>query len=75
MRRKERQLVRSAIKRGAVFRAVETEFDRVHAADAEREGRAADHDAGEDAGDEAPVDDQERDGDKRQIVDKLQLSR
>src|SRR5262249_39769725 len=38
VRRQERELVRPPIKRRAVFRAVETELDGVHAADAERKG-------------------------------------
>src|ERR1700677_5058953 len=71
----KRLLLRSTIKRRAVFRAVEAELDRVHAAYAERKGRASDHNARQDAGNKTPIDDEERDGDQRQVVDTLQLPR
>ena len=74
VRRQQSKLVRPAIEGRAVFRAVEAELDGVHAADAQCKRGAADDDAGEHAGDKAPVDNQKRDGDERQIVEELQLA-
>ncbi len=71
----ERQLLRAAIERRAVFRAVEGELDRIYAARAQRKGGAADHHADQDAGDESPIDDQQGDGEQRQIFDRQQLPR
>ena len=71
----QRQLVRPAVERGAVFRSVEIEFDRVHAACAQREGGATDHDADQDAGDETRINDQDGDRDQRQIFEQQQAPR
>ena len=71
----ERQFVRATIERRAVFRAVEIEFDGVDAARAQRKGGATDHDPDQHAGDKARIDDQDRDGDQRQIFDQQQAPR
>ena len=49
MRRKHRLIVARAIERTAIFRAIETVFDGVDARRAKGKGRAADHDADQDA--------------------------
>src|SRR5213080_3344332 len=59
--------------RCAVFRAIEAKLDRVHAAGTERERGAADDYSDHYAGDEAPLDDDRRDCDQRQVADELQL--
>ncbi len=58
---KHRLVVARAVQRTAIFGPVEAEFDRINARGAEREGRAADHDADQDAGDEAPLHDDDDD--------------
>src|SRR5262249_40675417 len=72
---KERQLVGTAVERGAELRTIEAEFDRVDAADAQGERRAADDDPDQNAGDEAPIDDEEGDRDQRQISRHRKLPR
>ena len=72
MRRQQRQIVARAIQRAAIFRAVEAELDGIDPRRAEREGRAADHDADQDAGDEAPLHDDDDDREQRQIFDRRQ---
>ena len=67
MRRQHRLIVARAIQRAAIFRAVETVFDGIDPRRAQRKGRAADHDADQDAGDEAPLHDDDDDRQQRQI--------
>ena len=69
MRREHRLVVARAIERTAIFRAVETVLDGIDPRGAQREGRAADHDADQDAGDEAPLHDDDDDRQQRQIFD------
>ena len=60
----------AAIERGTVLGAVEAEFDGVHPARADGERGAADDHADQHAGDEAPLDDQQRDGEQRDIFER-----
>src|SRR5882757_7656469 len=55
VRGEHRLIVASPIERTAILGSVETEFDGIDARGAQREGRAADHDADQGAGDEAPT--------------------
>ena len=68
MRRQHRLVVTRAIERTAIFRAVETVFDGVDARRAHGKSRAADHDADQDARDEAPLHDDDDDRQQRQIL-------
>src|SRR6202034_4101840 len=70
MRGQYREVVARAIQRAAIFRAVEAVFDGIYSRRAQREGRAADHDADQDAGDEAPLHDDDDHGEQRQIFDR-----
>ena len=70
VRREDFQLLRCAIERGAVLGAVEAELDGIHPARADGEGGAADDHADQHAGDEAPLDDQQRDGEQRDIFER-----
>ena len=72
MRGQHRLIVARAVQRTAIFRAVETELDGIDARGAERKGRAADHDADQDAGDEAPLQDDDDDREQRQIFGQRQ---
>ena len=67
MRRQHRLVVARAVQRTAIFRAVETELDRIDPRCAQRKCRAADDDADQDAGDEIPVHDDEDDRQQRQV--------
>src|SRR6202140_5035430 len=67
MRRQHRLVVARAVQQTAIFRAVETVFDGIYARGAQRECRAADHDADQDAGDEAPLHDDDDNRQQRQI--------
>src|ERR1700686_877413 len=70
MRRQHRLVVARAVQRTAIFRAVETVFDGIDARGAQRKGRAADHDADQDAGDETPLHDDDDDRQQRQVFDR-----
>ena len=60
-------VVARAIQRTAIFRAVKAELDRLDPCRAERKCRAADDDPDQDAGDKAPLHDDEDDREQRQI--------
>ena len=70
MRRQHRLIVARAVQRAAIFRAVEAVFDGIDPRRAQRKGRAADHDADQDAGNEAPLHDDDDDRQQRQIFDR-----
>src|SRR5262252_10367401 len=70
----ERQLVRPAVKRAVILGTIEAELDCVHSADAQRERRKADHDADQYAGDEAPLDDYQRDTSERYVFDEREIA-
>src|SRR6202000_590182 len=67
MRRQQYLVVARAVERAAIFRTVETVFDGIDARRAQREGRAADDDPDQDAGNEAPLQNDEDDREQRQI--------
>src|SRR6516164_1871171 len=69
----ERQLVRSAVKRAVILRTIEAELDCVDSADAQCERRKADHYADQYAGDEAPLDDYQRDTSERYVFDEREI--
>jgi len=75
MHRKDRKLARLAVERGAVFRAIETELDRIYPARAHGERRAADDHADEYAGDEADLEDEQGDGEEGNVFDQRQPPR
>jgi hypothetical protein len=61
MRGKHGLIVARAVQRTAIFRTVKTVFDGVDARGTQRKRRAADHDADQDAGDKAPLQDDDDD--------------
>src|SRR5262245_22319411 len=65
----ERQLVRSAVKRAVILGTIEAELDCVHSADAQCERRKADDYPDQYTGDEAPLDDDQRDSSERYVFD------
>ena len=67
MHRKDRKLARLAVERGAVFRAIEAELDRIYPARAHGERREADDHADEHAGDEADLEDEQGDGEEGDV--------
>lgn len=69
----ERQLVRSAVKRAVILRTIEAELDCVHSAYAQCERRKADHYSDQYTGDEAPLDDYQRDTSERYVFDAREI--
>src|SRR5262249_25135603 len=69
----ERHLVRSAVKRAVILGTIEAELDCVDSADAQRERRQADHYADQYTGDEAPLDDYQRDTSERYVFDPREI--
>jgi hypothetical protein len=69
----ERQLVGSAVERAVILRAIEAELDCVDSAYAQRERRKADHYADQYTGDEAPLDDYQRDPRERYVFDEREI--
>jgi hypothetical protein len=69
----ERHLVRSAVKRAVILGTIEAELDCVDSADAQRERRKADHYADRYTGDEAPLDDYQRDTSERYVFDPREI--
>ena len=72
---KDGKFLRSAVERGAVFGAVEAEFDGVHPARADGEGGAADDHADQYAGDKADLDDEQGNGKQRGIFEQRNAPR
>src|SRR3984885_7801275 len=72
MRRQYRLIFARAIERAAIFRAVKAVFDRIDARGAQGKRGAADDDADQDAGDEAPLHDDDDNGEQRQVFDELE---
>jgi hypothetical protein len=66
---KNSQFLRSTVERGAVFGALEAEFDGVHPAGADGEGGAADDHADQHAGDKADLDDEQGNGKQRGVFE------
>src|SRR6266536_6403000 len=64
----DREVVARAVQRAAIYRAVETVFDRLDPGGAERKGRAADDDADKYASDKTPLDDDDDDRQQRHIL-------
>src|SRR5262245_15821156 len=75
MRCQKREFGRASIEKATIFRAVEAELDGVHTARAESERGATKNDAEQQAGNEAPIDDDQCNGNQRQIVERLQTTR
>src|SRR5262249_19155761 len=69
----ERQLVRSAVEGAVVLRTIKAELDCVHSAYAQRERRKADHYPDQYTGDEAPLEDYQRDTSERYVFDKREI--
>ena len=69
VRREDGELFGPAVERGAIFGAVEAEFDGVDPAGADGEGGAADDHADQDAGDEADLKNENGDGEQRGIFE------
>src|SRR5262245_26182380 len=69
----ERQLVRAAVEGAVVLRTIEAELDRAHSAHAQCERRKAEHYPDHDTGDEAPLDDYQRDSSERYVFDKREI--
>ena len=69
----ERQLVRSAVKRAVILRTIEAELDCVHSAYTQCERRKAGHYADQYTGDEAPLDDYQRDPSERYVFDEREI--
>src|SRR5262245_41744475 len=65
--------IRSAVKRAVVLRTIKAELDCVHSAYAQRERRKADHYPDQYTGDEAPLEDYQRDTSERYVFDKREI--
>src|SRR5215471_5618768 len=71
----ERQLARTTIQRGMVFRTIKVEFDDINSARTQRKSGTSDHYPDQHASDEPPIHDQQNDTEKRQVFDEQQSLR